>query len=249
MTSEDNLLLARLNDCINSSQKKQFPSFIGFLTEHEASVALQYLNKQQTGNHKLYGGYPNAERCILGISHHNAEIEDYYYPVSGVSFSYKKEFVLTHRDFLGSFMSLGIKRETIGDILTGLGYSVAFIKDDIKDYLLSQITKIGNVGVTIEEWDGYTLPFVDNRKVLGCTVSSPRLDGVVSAVIPLSREKAASAIKQGLVFVNGIAVGNVSYTVKEQDKISVRGKGKFIVSEFSGTTKKGRLKLTVEKYI
>ena len=51
------------------------------------------------------------------------------------------------------------------------------------------------------------------------------------------------------MFVNGIAVGNVSYTVKEQDKISVRGKGKFIVSEFSGTTKKGRLKLTVEKYI
>ncbi len=248
MTGDDNLLLARLDDCIYSSQKKQFPAFIGFLTEHEASVALQHLKRKLTGSYRLFGGYNQAERCVLGISHHSVDIENYYYPITAIAFTYKQEYLLTHRDFLGSFMSLGIKRETIGDILTGQGYTVVFVKDDIKDYLVSQITKIGNVGVTIEKWDGYTLPITDNRKMLNYTVSSPRLDGVIAAVIPLSRDKSAAIIKQGLVFVNGIAVCNVSYTVKEQDKISVRGKGKFIVSEFSGVTKKGRLKLTVEKY-
>ena len=81
-----------------------------------------------------------------------------------------------------------------------------------------------------------------------CTVSSARLDGIISTVVPLSREKSSALIKQGLVFVNAFATENVSYTVKSGDKISVRGKGKFIVSEFSGITKKGRLKLTVKKY-
>ena len=37
--------------------------------------------------------------------------------------------------------------------------------------------------------------------------------------------------------------------VKTGDKISIRGKGKFIIGEFSGVSKKGRLKLIVQKYI
>lgn len=249
MTSDDNLLLARLDDCIYSSQKKQFPVFMGFLTEYEIAIALQYLKKQSIGSYRFFGGHSQSERCVLGVSHHSIDIEDYYYPITGLMFKYKQEYALSHRDFLGSFMGLGIKRETIGDILTGEGYTVAFVKDDIKDYLVSQVTKIGNVGVTVEEWDGYTLPDINNLKILNYTVSSPRLDGVISAVVPLSRDKSASLIKQGLVFVNGIAINNVSFTVKNGDKISVRGKGKFKVSEFSGITKKGRLKLTVEKYI
>ena len=93
------------------------------------------------------------------------------------------------------------------------------------------------------------LQFKNDFENISCTVSSARLDNIVSALLPLSREKSATLIKQGMVFVNSVVTDNVSYTIKPADKISIRGKGKFIISEFSGLTKKGRLKLIVQKYI
>ena len=106
------------------------------------------------------------------------------------------------------------------------------------------------MGVDVSLWDGSTLLPIDKKIIeVNITVASARLDSVVSAVYPLSRERSAAAIRQGLVFVNGISADSVSRTVKPGDKISVRGNGKFLVSDFFGTTKKGRLKLTVEKYI
>ena len=248
MNSENALLIARLEDVIKASAKKQFPSFIGFLNEQEISLLLQHLKKSKINNYRFFGGYENSDRCLLGVSFGDY-IEDYYYPITGISFKYKAEFKLTHRDFLGSLMGLGLKREAIGDILVGDGYTVVFVKDEIKKYVISQIQKVGSVGVSVEEWDGYTLPVKNDFENISCTVSSARLDNIVSALVPLSREKSATIIKQGMVFVNSVLTDNVSHIVKPADKISIRGKGKFIISEFSGLTKKGRLKLIVQKYI
>lgn len=248
MNSENALLIARLEDVIKASAKKQFPSFIGFLNEQEISLLLQHLKKSQINNYRFFGGYENSDRCLLGVSFGDY-IEDYYYPITGISFKYKAEFKLTHRDFLGSLMGLGLKREAIGDILVGDGYTVVFVKDEIKNYVISQIQKVGSVGVSVKEWDSYTLPVKNYFENISCTVSSARLDNIVSALVPLSREKSATIIKQGMVFVNSVLTDNVSYIVKPADKISIRGKGKFIISEFSGLTKKGRLKLIVQKYI
>lgn len=248
MTNENALLIARLDDIITASVKKQYPTFIGFLNEQQISVLTQHLKKSKVSNYRFFGGYENSDRCLLGISFGDY-IEDYYYPITGISFKYKPEYKLSHRDFLGSLMGLGLKREAIGDILTGDGYTVVFIKDEIKKYVLSQIQKIGSVGVVTEEWDNYTLPIKNEFENISCTISSARLDNIVSALVGLSREKSATLIKQGLVFVNSVAVDNLSYTIKTGDKISIRGKGKFIVGDFSGLTKKGRLKLTVQKYI
>lgn len=248
MYAENALLIARLEDLIASSAKKQFPSFMGFLNEQEISVLLQYLKKSNINNYRFFGGYENSDRCLLGLSHGDY-IEDYYYPITGISFTYKPEYKLSHRDFLGSLMGLGLKREAIGDILIGDGYTVAFVKNEIKNYVLSQIQKVGSVGILVEEWDNYTLPIKNEYENISCTISSARLDNIVSALVPLSREKSATLIKQGMVCVNSILTDNISYNVKTGDKLSIRGKGKFIIGEFSGVTKKGRLKLIVQKYI
>lgn len=248
MLTEESLLIARLQDALLNSTKKQFPYFLGFLNEHQMSVVLQYIKKEKLNNYKFFGGYENSERCLLAIAGGNFEIEDYYFPVSGICFNYKIDFKLSHRDFLGALMGLGIKRESVGDILIADGYAVVFVKNEIKNYVISQIQKIGSVGVSVSLWDGTTLPMHNQFYDVNCTVSSARLDNIVSAVVPLSRDKAATAIKQGLVFINSMVIENVSHIVKEGDKISVRGKGKFVVRDFSGVTKKGRLKLTVQKY-
>ncbi|MEE0929711.1 MAG: YlmH/Sll1252 family protein [Acutalibacteraceae bacterium] len=248
MISEDALLIARINNLITASTKRQFPVFLGFLNEHEISITFQYLKKEKSIGYRFFGGYNDSERCILAVAQSNFEIEEYYYPITGLCFKYKTDYKLNHRDFLGSLMGIGIKRESVGDILTGNGIAIVFVKDEIKEYVVSQIQKIGNVGVTIEKWNGIELPVKNEFEEINCTVSSARLDSIISAVVPLSREKSSALIKQGLVFVNALAIESVSYTVKSGDKISVRGKGKFIIGEFSGVTKKGRLKLTIKKY-
>ncbi len=250
MRTEDNngLVIARLTDAMEACKKRNYPCFIGFLNESEISSAVKYLTREHFSGYRLFGGYENSERCMLGISSNSEYIEDYYYPLCGISFRYKKEYKLGHRDFLGSLMSLGIKREAVGDILTGEGETVIFVKRELRDYIITQISKIGGVGVSAQEWNGGCLPRKCDFENLVFTVSSARLDNIVSAVLSLGREKSAEQIRQGRVFVNSAEAVNVSRILKEGDKISVRGYGKFLLKGFSGLTKKGRLKINIKKY-
>lgn len=248
MNDNDSLLNARLDDIIERLFSRHFPMFLGFLNEYEISLLLQKLKKENNVSYRFFGGYNNAERCMLGIIQGNSEIESYYYPITGLSFKYKSEYKLNHRDFLGSIMGLGLKRDTIGDILVGDGETVVFVKNEIKNYIVSQIQRIGNVGVEISDWNGLVLPIGTQFETMNFTVSSARLDCIISSVVPLSRDKSSDIIKQGLVFVNSVVVQSVSYIVKSGDKISVRKKGKFIVEDFSGITKKGKLKVIIKKY-
>jgi len=250
MRTEDNngLVIARLKDAVEACKKRNYPCFIGFLNESEISAAVKYLGSEHFSGYRLFGGYENSERCMLGVSSDGGYIENYYYPICGISFRYRKEYRLGHRDFLGSLMSLGIKREAVGDILTSDGETVVFVRNELKDYIINQISKIGRVGVSVEEWDGGFLPENCDFENIVITVSSARLDSVVSAVLSLSREKSAEQIRQGRVFVNSAETDNVSCILREGDKISVRGYGKFLLEGFSGLTKKGRLKINIKKY-
>ena len=66
--------------------------------------------------------------------------------------------MLSHRDILGSLMALGIKRETVGDILIEEGRAVVFVCGDVKEYILNQVEKIGRVGVDMTEGCSFPLP-------------------------------------------------------------------------------------------
>ena len=246
---KDNLLTARIEDGIVLSAKTQYPHFIGFLNEHEQALALQYLSRKKGVCYSTFGGYPDSERKLLAITDNYAVAEEYAYPIGVICFVYDSRYQLTHRDFLGTMMALGIKRESIGDILVTDGMAIAFVKEEIKDYVIRQIQKIGRTGVTLSEWNSsMPLPVTKHFEEHTYTVASARLDSIVSAIVPLSREKSAVLIRQGMVFVNGLEVRNVSHNIKGKDIISVRGKGKFMVEAFSGMTRKGRLKIDIKKY-
>ena len=235
---------------IQLAEKTQYPHFIGFLNMHEQAVLSTVLVGKRKLNYRFFGGYEQSERSILAVADNSDTIEDYYFPIAGITFRYKSEFSLTHRDFLGAVMALGIKRETIGDILVADGFAVMFVKEEIRDYLITQIRQIGKVGIISGIWNGNPndLPVKKDFEPLHCTVSSARLDSIVSAIVPLSREKSAAIIRQGAVFLNSMQINDVSRSVKSGDIISIRGKGKFRIEEFSGITKKGRLKAVVKKY-
>ncbi len=111
--SNDKLLLSKVQDTIDLSYKRNAPCFLGFLNESEVQLIKD--NLYLDDNCSFYGGYGDAQRLIFA----SGDCEGSEFPLVAVKFSYKKEYKLTHRDFLGALMATGIERSTVGDILTG----------------------------------------------------------------------------------------------------------------------------------
>ena len=145
-------------------------------------------------------------------------------------------------------MALGIRRDTVGDILTGEGRTVVFVCDEIVPFLTTQIDKIGRVGVKIGYADLSDLPEPDDYEELVLTLSSLRLDAFVAAVTHLSREKASGLIKNESVTVNHVTVTEVSSLLKEGMTITIRKYGKYVLTAQLGVSRKGKLKTAVRHY-
>lgn len=144
-------------------------------------------------------------------------------------------------------MSLGIKRETVGDIVVSDGEAAVFCLDAEAE-LIRGITKIGNAGVCAE--DGLKKP-IEKPKTVNFIASVPsmRLDCIVGACANISRERSATLVKSGLVTADFSVCLEVSKIVAENSVLSLRGYGKFKVSKIVGTSKKGRLRVEIEKYV
>ena len=141
-SAEDKLLLSKAYDAIELSERIGAPRFLGFLNEHESLYLREHLPKR--ADIRFFGGYEDATRLMLG-----AGAEEGDFPIVPLELSYKPEFDLRHRDFLGSLMGLGIRRDTVGDILVTDGRAVIFAREDVAPFILSQVEKIGRVGVKV----------------------------------------------------------------------------------------------------
>ncbi len=242
---EDKKLISRADDAVRLSSLRHSPVFLGFLNEKEQYILKDYLT-WYSGELAFWGGYEYSARNIASFCEY--EVERCDYPVEAVCFKYRKTDKLSHRDFLGSLMGLGIERSSVGDIIVGEGQAVCYIKSEIADYVKSQIFKIGRVGVTIIPESECSVSYEKNTEELSIIVSSMRLDAVAAALTGLSRGKTSQLILSGRTAVNYSEVKNVSHFLKENDILTIRGSGKYIIKEQSGLTKKGRLKLIVEHY-
>ena len=243
------LLLARVQDCAKLCERRNAPCFLGFLDEGEQQIIRQTLGTQTFPTWTFCGGHDGAERCMIGFFPTYMEPEPTAFPMTPYAFHYRPEKALTHRDFLGTLLSTGLRREMIGDILCGSGLTVVFLRDEIGSYVTDQIVKIGGEGVRIEA--GYTgeLPIAHTFSEIRDTVASPRLDAVVKALIRCSREQAARLIVSGMVEVNHLPVETVSAQIAPASVISVRGSGRYIIDEIGPETRKGRVNLLARKYL
>lgn len=246
LNDEERFLSAHIADLQRAAERTGAPRFSAFLNEREAVVARGAVK----GKPVFFGGYDGAMRTVCGFVEgtyaQELQPEDIF-PVSAVTFSFRKSDTLTHRDILGALMSLEIKRELLGDILTADGYAVVFVHENAAG-LVSAVDKIGRVGVSAEV--GVTKPLPQQKiQRMEVTVSSLRLDCVVSAAVNTSRERSASLIKSGMVSADFSPCTNVSAEVKENTVISVRGSGRYRLAGISGGTRKGKLRITIEKYL
>ena len=235
---------ARLQDTINISQKNKKPKFLGFLSCEEKAFAEKKLVASNV-EYTFFGGFPNAERTFLSVPF----VLENEFPISALTIFYRKTDTLTHRDFLGSLMGLGIKREFIGDILIGDGLAVVFLANEIADFVYNQLSKVGRVGVTLKK--GYLEPLPQKNELLefSTTVSSLRLDCVVSALGGISRDMACEKISCGLVSINSVVCEKITKQIEEGDILTIRGKGKFYINDSCGRTKKDKIILKYKKYI
>lgn len=241
---EDKELISRVEDIADLSLTRNKPYYLGFLNEREQYIIEKTFPFYET-YFSFFGGYKNAKRRFLCFS--QDIVDEAEYPFSAVYFTFRKTDKLTHRDFLGALMNLGIERNCVGDIVVNEGKAVCFVKNEIKDYIQSQISKIGRVGVKISD-KSLDIDYSDNIKELQLIVSSLRLDVIAAALTKLSRGKTADFILSGKVYVNYSENKNVSHTLCEGDILSVRGYGKFVIKNQIGTTKKGRIKIIINHY-
>ena len=245
---ELDLLIPRINDAIRICETSQAPKFVGFLTSNEVAEIEKNLKSIIT-KYSFYGGYDEAERLFFGAFPEWCDERQELFPITPVTFTYRECDALSHRDFLGALMSLGLTRETVGDILVEKGRAVAFLSSDIADYVLSQLDKIAWVGVKVEKGYSMPLPNMSGFEEITDTVASPRLDCVVASLSKSSRAQAEEFILNGFVSVNSVCVTKTVKTVNEGDKITIRRKGKFLIESLAQKTKKNRVILIAKKYV
>ena len=197
----------------------------------------------------LWGGYDGAERAVACFGDREFFDDNADYPIRCILISpVNQKFAddLTHRDFLGSLMGLGIRREVLGDIIISENKGYLFCLDTIADYIIENLTQVKHTTVECEITDKIpqnALPQPENIELI---VSSERLDVIVSAVYNLSRSKVLPYFEHEKVFVNGKAEVRPSTVADIGDRISVRGFGRFIYKGVLRHTKKDRLVISID---
>lgn len=245
----DALLRSRIEDVVSLCERRSAPTFLGFLDEAEQAVAAQVLKPFDRDRFAFFGGFDDAQRRILGYFPDYMPPNEAAYPLVRLLFQFREGKTLTHRDFLGTLLSQGIKREAVGDILCADNYAVAFVRDEIAHYIVDQVTKVGGVGVKVSVGYDGPLPVAHTFLPMQDTIASPRLDAVVKALLRCSREKAAQTIVAGLVSVDHVVTDEISATVSSPCVVSVRGTGRFLIDQIGPPTKKGRLYLNARKCV
>lgn len=219
-----------------------------FLSPSQAHSAKERLGKDTVIS--FFGGYDGAERTIACLSSPDTYETDYSYPISAIKVTAKSKKVFSHRDYLGSLMSLGIKRELLGDIVLSDTYAVVFCHEEICDFLTMNLTSIGKNSVEATAVSNDSLNLGPRQyKEKNATVSSLRLDCVLSAATGKSRSASSELVSKGLTQVNYEYAKSPSAQISDGDIISVRGFGKMIVSTNHTLTKKGRYHITIKQYV
>ncbi|WP_101773021.1 YlmH family RNA-binding protein [Peptostreptococcus faecalis] len=254
ITDEDlRLKMYRVVDICNSVLKNHEVKKTEFLNPYEIKNAVAIVNTQSELSYIIDGGYVDAERAVLIIYPYYLQEEEIvgedllrFIQING-NFKFSS---VSHRDYLGSILGLGIKREKIGDIIVHENYCQFILDSEVSDYVLYNCERVGRNKVTVEyihrnEIVNIEQEFVEKK----VTVSSLRIDAIISSVFNLSRQESLKLCEGERVYMDYEKIAQPSKLVQEKALISVRTKGKFILSEIGNTTKKGKIMVIINKYV
>lgn len=247
---EDRLLLARIWDKYEQTERKSIPSATVFLSPRERQLAQAMLNAAGVRAGYLFdGGYEEAERSVLIFLPDWAE-EPAGDELVFLRAAFHGDEGLTHRDILGSLMGLGVARERVGDILVSPHSADIVAAPSLRDFFLREWDQAGRVKLTVTEIErsGLCIPQAQ-VKIIRDTVPSLRLDAVAASAFSMSRGRASELIAAGKVNLEHVPCLKGDKSVGEGAVITARGLGKAKLVQVGGLSKKGRIGITIERYL
>lgn len=258
-SEDDRLLVSKLLDKIEFVETKNSVQTTDFLDIHQKAILEKILKNIKYTNYEIYGGYENAERVMIILYPEKLEtvFENKYFDYNNVAqilriiLPNEMRGKYSHRDYLGGVIKVGIRREKIGDIIVRIDGADIIATKDIVSLLkvsLEELTRFSKSIFEIHKIEDINV-IAPKTEVINIIVPSMRMDSIVSEAIRTSRAKAIDIINQERVFINGEVAKKNSKMLKEGDKITVRGKGRFEISKILNSTKKGNLVVEIEKYI
>ncbi len=252
LAGEDRLALAKVLDKAEQASVRNLPAATDFLSPQQRARALDLLRLAGISEsaYVLQGGYEGAERQVLQFLPDWMEPEIAETPIRCLRAVFREEEQLTHRDFLGSLMGMGIVREKVGDILVAPGSADLLVLEGVADFLLRSWSSAGRTRLRVSAigLESLHIPVIQRKEVRD-TVSSLRLDAVAASGFRLARGKAAALIESGKVQLNWRECVKPDKLLEAGDVVSARGFGKFELSEVGGLTRKGRVSIVLQIYV
>lgn len=242
----------RFRDLADKSYSQNIYTFTGFLGLGELSIFYGMERELGYAGITLYGGYEDADRKVIRFGEESSLGYEAPFPVVCIRISpLSRKFAdqLSHRDFLGALMNLGIERSTIGDIRVGESEACLFCVESIASFICDNLDQVRHTHVkctVIEDREVY-LPQEEPVPVQ-IQVQSLRIDAVLARVYHMSREKSLELFRAGKVYVGGRLCENNARPLKPNETVNARGYGKFRVLEEPRETRKGKLAVEVAVY-
>ena len=245
-------LLKRMLDLSYRAQRTYSITYTDFIDPFLLGRIKSYRLELLGMNLLSYGGGPGSQRHMIALAHEDLLIDEKQFPIGALQIEVKTGIgkAISHRDYLGAIMGLGIEREKIGDLLIEEDLAYVFAHRDILDYLLYSLDSVSRYGkVTCSLISKEDIPEIkQDYKSLDCTVSSPRADAIIAAGFGLSRSSVAKLISAQRAMCNGVMISQ-STPIEEGDTCTLRGHGKIDIKEIGSMTRKGRLRVRIHRYI
>lgn len=248
INDEDQILTMRkVLDKVEKVLKYHVDQCTDFLDPYQIKLSYSILNRFIDINYHQEGGYEDSERKVIIIYPSYKVKDDVDSCISALKVEGNFKFTdLNHRDYLGAIMGLGIKREKVGDILIHDSHGKIVLNKEILEYIKYNLESIGKETVEVKEIGLEEVSKgIEEYKEISATVSSLRLDAVLSSAYNLSRSSSAKYIKSSKVKVNWKPIDQISFEINEGDLLSVKGYGRMRLHKINGTSKKGRIKIVI----
>ncbi len=255
---DEKLLLSRAQDQAQRAARSFEVCFLPFLSDTEQAYLEAYLSYPRDDVRLVFfGGHEDADYKCAGFFPSFLFFDESFdpkgaFPITALECRGSSFRKLTHRDFLGSLMSHGLKRETLGDIIVSEdGYAAfVFALSKTAEYIIANFDSAANDRITVKKLDLWALKLPERKyQSIAATVNSLRIDALLCACLDVSREEADRLLRAGFVSRNHIICTEKSRAVDKGDLFSIRHHGRFLLYDIGDRNRRDRLRITIHKYI
>ena len=247
----EDFIRRRLLDLAAQADRTGSYTFSPFLNEAELSDFYTLIPQLPPCGYTVFGGHEDAERAMVRFGSSEQLGYEEPFPIVCIEIApLQQKFAeaLTHRDLLGAVMHLGIERTETGDILIRDSTGYLFCTPKIGEYICRELSRVRHTSVRCTEVTEIPSGITGKTEAVQLQVSSLRIDGIIAKLWRISRSDCLTLFRSDRVFLNGRCTEHSSVLLREGDRVSVRGYGKFRFAGVEGQTRKGNLIVTAERF-